>query len=93
MLRYVLLALSLIAALGSVIAQSKQGRLPDKVQAELLTNGFFPGDLQDLLETGRYTSGHNGVEHLFLRQRWQGIEIWNGDFAVHSASDGRILRM
>lgn len=93
MLRYVLLAFSLFALLSSVIAQSKQGRLPAKVQAELLTNGFFPGDLQDLLETGRYTSGHNGVEHLFLRQRWQGIEIWNGDFAVHSASDGRILRM
>ncbi len=93
MLRSVLLAFSFLALLALGQAQSKSGKLPAKVEAELLGKGFFPGDLQDLLETARYTSAHNGVEHLFLRQRWQGIEVWNGDIAIHSSPDGRILRI
>lgn len=93
MLRSLITALAVSALFASANAQAKPGKLPFKAESELLAAGFFPGDLQDLVVSGAYTSAHNGVQHLFLRQRWQGIEVWNGDIAVHTASDGRVIRI
>ncbi|MBP9874598.1 MAG: hypothetical protein KBC60_11175, partial [Haliscomenobacter sp.] len=33
------------------------------------------GDLADLVVSDRYTSGHNGTEHIYLQQRIAGIPI------------------
>jgi extracellular elastinolytic metalloproteinase len=59
----------------------------------LAKEGFFPADLEELEIRDAYTSAHNGVRHTFVRQHWQGIEVFNGDIALHRAADGRILRI
>lgn len=88
---FTLVVASLFIAQSS--GQSRQATLPADLQKELLSQGWHPGDLVDMIEADRYTSAHNGVEHLFLRQRWQGIEVWNADIVIHRGSDGRMLRV
>jgi len=64
-----------------------------QARGSLQARGFTAEDLQDLELKDQYRSGHNGVRHTFLRQRWQGIEVWNGDIAVHQAPDGRVVAL
>src|SRR5436190_17378996 len=59
----------------------------------LLQQGFSAEDLGDLIVKDDYASTASGVRHIYLRQRWQGIEVWNGDIAVHLNSDGGLLTM
>lgn len=79
----------------SCLAASAQTRvaLPDKVAVELTKAGFHESDLNDLVLKDSYRSAHNGITHRFFRQRWQGIEVWNGDIALHEMPDGRIVKL
>ena len=87
------LALFILATAMGLHAQYRPGSLPAKLQEELLQAGWHPSDFAEFTERDRYTSAATGVEHLYLRQHWQGIEIWNGDLAVHTAADGRIVKV
>ncbi|MEZ4757437.1 MAG: M36 family metallopeptidase [Flavobacteriales bacterium] len=91
-MRIQILALLLITAFH-LPAQDLRGRLPEALQKELLDNGFHPSDLEDLVVKDDYRSTHNGAQHTYLRQRWQGIEVWNGDIAVHLDAQGRIIKV
>ncbi|MCW5900120.1 MAG: M36 family metallopeptidase [Flavobacteriales bacterium] len=57
----------------------------------LLEQGFHADDLQHFVIKDDYTTAHNGVRHVFLRQLWQGMEVWNGDVALHLAPGGDVL--
>lgn len=82
----------LILALGfHAHAQNRPGDPVQHVRDALIQRGFFPDDVQDLVLRDAYVSAHNGVRHSFVRQRWAGIEVFNGDVALHQASDGRTL--
>lgn len=74
-------------------SQDRPLPLPPDVKAELVKAGYLEQDLADLVVKDDYGTKHNGLRHLYLRQRWQGIEIWNGDIAVHRASNGNIVRI
>ncbi|MEO8067374.1 MAG: M36 family metallopeptidase [Flavobacteriales bacterium] len=64
-----------------------------KVLDQLVEQGFLPEDLDDMVVRDDYTSAPSGVRHIHIRQRWQGIEVWNGDIAVHLAADGTLLKV
>ena len=68
-------------------------RLPEKVAADLRLAGFHESDLGDLLVKDNYRTAHNGVTHTFFRQRWQGIEVWNGDIALHQLPSGEMVKL
>lgn len=53
--------------------------------------GLTEADLADLIVTDRYVTQHNGVTHLYLRQRYQGIELFNGDVALALDRNGQVL--
>lgn len=55
--------------------------------------GLTSADLADVIVTDQYTDAHNGVTHIYLRQRYQGIEIYNGNISTHVTSDGRIINL
>ena len=55
--------------------------------------GLNASDLEDIVVTDRYTSAHTQVTHLYLRQRYQGIEIFDGNMNVNVTADGRIVNM
>lgn len=50
-------------------------------------------DLTDLVVTDRYTTKHNGVTHLYLRQRYAGIEVFNANANANIAADGSIISL
>lgn len=53
--------------------------------------GLTAGDIADMVVTDYYTTQHNGVSHIYLRQRLQGIEVFNGNLQVNVLADGSIL--
>ncbi len=55
--------------------------------------GLRSEDLADILLTDRYVSRHNGVTHIYLRQRYQGLEIYGANLNVNVTADGQIVNM
>jgi hypothetical protein len=55
--------------------------------------GLVADDLADFVVSDRYVSAHNGLTHLYLRQRLDGVEVFNGDINVNVTRDGRILNV
>ncbi len=55
--------------------------------------GLMSADLNDVVVKDRYVSKHNGVTHIYLRQRLGGIEVFNGDINVNVTQDGRIINV
>lgn len=85
------LSLLLLLFLTVGLRAQRPAGLPEKVQENLLRSGFHPADLNDLELRDSYRTAHNGLSHHFFRQRWQGIEVWNGDIAVHVRPSGEVL--
>jgi extracellular elastinolytic metalloproteinase len=55
--------------------------------------GLTGADLNDLTVTDLYTSEHNGVTHIYMRQRFKGIEVANGNLSINIASDGSVINV
>ncbi len=55
--------------------------------------GLSGEDLADLIVSDRYVSRHNGVTHLYLRQRFAGIEVFNANININIARDGSIINL
>jgi hypothetical protein len=55
--------------------------------------GLSEDDLADFVVKDRYTSPNNGVTHIYLRQRLDGIEVYGADINVNVARDGRIVNL
>jgi extracellular elastinolytic metalloproteinase len=90
----VLVVSLLAAAPGSLSAQSSVDALDvaltyaDKNAAQL---GVTRADVADLFVTSNYRSSHNGVTHVNLNQRYQGLEVFGGHVTVNVAADGRVV--
>ena len=55
--------------------------------------GLTPSDLSDLLVTDQYVSEHTGITHIYLRQRYNGIEVEGANLNINITEDGRVLNM
>ena len=55
--------------------------------------GLTDDDISDVIVTDLYTDAHNGVTHIYMRQRHQGIEVYNANLSTHVTSDGRIINL
>ena len=65
-------------------------RYLDEHQDEL---GLTAADLADLVVRDEYATAHNGVSHIYVRQRLGGVEVVNGDININVMPDGRILSL
>ncbi len=61
------------------------------VRAELEAHGFAANDLADAVVKDHYSG--NGITHAIIRQRWQGVEVWNGDIGIHQRADGGVVQV
>ncbi len=77
--------------LAPALAQRPDAEALPIARQRLAELGLSAEDVADLVVKDRYTSAHNGVVHTWFRQRWQGIEIWNAEVAVHQRADGTVL--
>ena len=55
--------------------------------------GLEAADLDDWILTDRTRSRHNGLTHLYLRQRLAGIDVIGGELSVSVTSDGRLIAL
>jgi extracellular elastinolytic metalloproteinase len=63
------------------------------INANKADYGLTNADLAGLIVTDQYTDADIGVTHIYLRQRHQGIEVYNGNISSHVTSDGRIINL
>ncbi|WP_310398134.1 M36 family metallopeptidase [Hymenobacter sp.] len=54
-------------------------------------SGLRDADVLNPLVTSQYTDAHNGVTHLYLRQRHQGVEVMGAVADVHLDRAGRLV--
>ena len=73
---------------GPPLAIARQ-YLDDRRQALGLTSA----DLDDVVVSSQDTSAHTGVTHIYLRQRYRGIDVVGADVNFNIARDGRIISM
>ncbi len=92
MFRNVLLP-SLSACLVLTAAAQRDEAPLALAREELARTGFNAEDLQGLVIRDQYRDAHNGVQHTWMAQRWQGIEIWNAQVAVHQRADGTLMKL
>lgn len=86
---------------GRVVYLSAPKKLPkDKKTADIVIDllkqrdvdkGYTPEDFTDAVVSSQHVSKHNGVTHIYIRQRIEGIEVYNGDINANVASDGTVL--
>lgn len=55
------------------------------------TLGLTTTDVSDMALTDRYISDDTGVTHLYLTQRYEGIDVFNGMISISLMPDGRVL--
>ncbi|MCI0605972.1 hypothetical protein L0156_23545 [bacterium] len=55
--------------------------------------GLTEADIADVVVSDYYTSDHTGVTHVYLRQRYQGIEVFSGNCNINLAPDGTLLSL
>ncbi|HEX6128454.1 MAG TPA: M36 family metallopeptidase [Candidatus Limnocylindria bacterium] len=53
--------------------------------------GLRRADVNDVVVTDRYTSDHNGVTHLYIRQAHRSLEVVGAEVNVNVAANGRII--
>ena len=53
--------------------------------------GVTGADVADVAVTSQFRSSHNGVTHVNLNQRLEGLEVFGAHVTVNVASDGRVI--
>lgn len=72
----------LMGALFTLGVQAQQ-TIQTNIKSALLLQGFKPTDVEQIEITNQYTSKHNGVTHVYFRQKYQGVEVFNGVGSIH----------
>jgi hypothetical protein len=92
-------AVMLLAATG-VLAATASAAPPDPdaveiakghVQQHRASLGLTSGDLADWVVSDRYATRHNGLTHVYLQQRLDGIEVVNGLINVNVSRSGQVV--
>jgi len=89
-------AVAVVLALTGVAAADADGsRAVDVarayVQQQAPSLGLTRADLADEVVKGVVESRHNGVTHVYLQQRYRGIEVYNGIVNVSLGRDGNVF--
>jgi hypothetical protein len=56
-----------------------------------VSKGTALADLSDLIISDRYQSAHNGITHIYVQQRYQGIPLYNALGSVHLDQQGKTV--
>jgi hypothetical protein len=63
------------------------------VRSNLSSLGLTNSDIAEWRVSDRYSTAHNGVTHVYFRQRLNGIEVLNGIINVNVTREGRVLNL
>ncbi|MFC1498716.1 M36 family metallopeptidase, partial [Verrucomicrobiota bacterium] len=65
----------------------------DFIKAKKKDLNLVASDLDDVLVSDNYKSRHNGVTHIYLRQRINGLEVANANMNINVARDGSVINL
>ncbi len=65
----------------------------DHVRGHAHGLGLRAADVADIAVAKSYTDAHNGVTHVYLRQRYDGIEVYDANINANVARDGSIISL
>ena len=54
---------------------------------------FEDSNLADMELTSQYTSANNGIQHLVLKQSYQGLPVMGGQLQANLTADGRVINI
>ncbi|RSK37210.1 T9SS-dependent M36 family metallopeptidase [Hymenobacter metallilatus] len=63
------------------------------LKARQASLGLLATDLADAAVTSQYTDKHNGITHVYLRQRVQGVEVYGAVADVHFNQAGKVASL
>ena len=85
-----LAVVTLVGLAGAVVAGQRSAG--DQALQYLRENrqafGLTGSDVNDVVVSSTVVSSHNGITHVYLQQRYRGIEVWNGILNVAVRADG-----
>ncbi|MEJ8755452.1 T9SS-dependent M36 family metallopeptidase [Pontibacter sp. H259] len=74
-------------------SQSALDKAMQHIQQTKAEHKLTTADLADYVVTDQYTSRNNGVTHIYLRQRFQGIEVVGANININISKDGQVINM
>jgi len=77
----------------SLQAQTSKSLVAKHLQNAVNTTKLTPEDLSDWIVTDEHVSSSSGVQHIYIRQRYKGIEVFSANGSVHILSNGELLRL
>lgn len=83
----------LFCSFYTIFAQLPTLSIEDVLQQTATEFGLSSTDIADVVMTDQYTSSISLVQHTYLRQRWQGIEIQGANASLHHLPDGKLLQL
>jgi hypothetical protein len=81
---------TLTAASAAVSRERAEQSAFDYLRASYVTLGLTADDVADLVSKDLYSSAHNGVTHVYLRQRHRGIEVAGTEITLYVTADGHV---
>lgn len=63
----------------------------DYVQRHKQDFGLAGSDIQEISLSSEVPSAHNGITHVYLQQRYRGIDVYDGLLTVNVRGDGSVL--
>ncbi|MEO1434074.1 MAG: T9SS-dependent M36 family metallopeptidase [Bacteroidota bacterium] len=93
-LHYLTLLLFLFLA-SFAFAQTSVGldRALEQLQNELNLHSLSADDLSEFRVSDQYQSRHNGVNHFYLTQQFQGVDLRNAILGVHLDASGELFHV
>jgi extracellular elastinolytic metalloproteinase len=88
-----ILALFLSMVPGFVAAQSALDIALRHIEQTKAAHKLNTADLSDYVITDQYVSKKNGVTHIYLRQRFQGIEVADANININIDREGNVINM
>lgn len=91
-LAFAVFVMCLLASFGSN-AQSEKAlfQATDYLAKNKVSMGFTSTDIADIYVKDTYTDAHNGVTHVYVQQRYNGIEIKDAILGLHLQKTGEVL--
>ncbi|GAB3203237.1 putative repeat protein (TIGR01451 family) [Pontibacter aydingkolensis] len=93
--KYNLLALACLFLFlsGTAYAQTALSTALQHIEQNRAKYKLTPADISDYVITDQYTSKNNGITHIYLRQRHNGIEVVDANININISKDGKVVNM
>ncbi len=85
--------LSLLLLSNYSFAQFNTAQIAQLYSGKQSVLNLNSNDLSDFIITDQYTDQHNGITHIYLRQRVNGIEIFDANSNMHIDRSGKLISL